>query len=66
MPKRNSERLDYEPKSLDQLDGWNNTDKVIDNMSDGKTDPVNTSPDGYEKYTPMHHSPGKTSSQKDI
>lgn len=32
---------DYEPKTIHEVDGWNNDDPVKLNMTDGSHDPVN-------------------------
>jgi hypothetical protein len=36
---------EFEPKTVHELDGWNNDDPVKLDMTDGTSDPINGEPD---------------------
>jgi hypothetical protein len=47
---------EYEPKSINEVDHWNNDDLVELGMSDGSKDPVNTRSDDEIRGEPYKHS----------
>jgi hypothetical protein len=55
---RKKSPYEYEPKTIHELDGWNNQDPVKLGMTDGTTDPVNGEPDPMrhleDQYTPEY------------
>jgi hypothetical protein len=63
------DQFDYEPKTIHELDDWNNSDPVKDNTHPsrlglgGQPDPMRHLKD---PYVPLVTTPEKTSSQKDI